>query len=175
MIPRINQADPTAPVYPTIRGPAIHVPRPRNPVLRHQTDTSSDEANYLGTQDQPLFCHLPETIYVSEGLPTRKPRELQAFKEHCRLQYEQSRATLVLEQPLNRLREYTTSPLNFQNLLWRSRTTVTYFGIFEEYHWIRRQTRAHVPDRAVLQPAYKVHYTWTDGGWTVTRLPRNHQ
>ena len=162
-------------MYPTIRGPLLH-----NPVTLGQNQstrrasTSSEDADFPGAPGAPVFAHYPEAIYVAEDLPTRKPRELRAFREHCRLQYERDRVTLVLDQPLERLREYSTSPLNFQNFLWRSRTTVGYFGITEEYHWIRRQIQRNGPDRAILQPAYRVHYTWNEGGWTVTRLPRNH-
>ena len=175
-IPRINQARPDAQVYPSIRQnlPQLATPRTANPPTRRNS-TSSDEILFEGAQGVPIVAHYPETIYVSEGLPTRTPRELRAFQEHCRLQYQQNQVTLVLDQPLNRLREIATSPLNFQGFLWRSRTTVTYLGIFEEYCWIRRQVRHHAPDHPILQPAYKVHYKWNEGGWIVTRLPRNHQ
>ena len=166
-IPRINQANSSEPVYPSVRGPQVSSPTPR------QRSTSSEDEDFLDTQ-VPAYCYYPETIYIGEGLPTRSPRALRAFKHHCRLQYDQSRVTLVLDQPLDHIREFTSSPLNFQNLLWKGRTTVAHFGIFEEYYWIRRQTRPNVPDRAILQPAYKVHYHWNNDSWSVTRLPRIH-
>ena len=169
-VPRINQAGPSEPVYPSIRGPPV--PRPVNPIAR-QHSTSSEEANYLRTEAVQLHCHYPESVYVAEHLPTRRPRELQAFKEHCRLQYDQHQISLDVHHPLSHIREFTSSILNFQNYLWRSKTTVTYFGIYEEYHWIRRQVRRNQPDKAILQPAYKIHYQWNEDGWTVTRLPRH--
>lgn len=173
VIPRTNQARPGEPVYPSIYPAGPSNPTiPSNPVAR-QHSTSSDEAHFLETQPRDLHCHLPEAIFVSEQLPTRTPRELDVFKHHCRLQYEQfPQETLLLASPLTRARDITTSPLNFQNFLWRSKTTLTYFGILEEYQWIRRQQRTNQPDRAILRPAYEVFYPWNETTWKVTLLHR---
>ena len=124
----INQANQAKPIYPTVRGPPVPVPA-------RQHSMSSEEADFLETH-VPAYCYYPENIYLGDALPTRTPRTLQAFKNHCRLQYDQGRVTLVLDQPLDHLREFTSSPLNFQNLLWKGRTTVTHYSIFEEYYWI---------------------------------------
>ena len=166
-IPRINQANSSKPIYPSIRGPLVSSPASR------QQSTSSEDEDFIDTQ-VPAYCYYPKTIYIGEALPTRSPRALRAFKQHCRLQYDQSRVTLVLDQPLNHICEFTSSPLNLQNILWKGHTTVAYFSIFEEYYWICHQTRPNVPDRAILQPAYKVHYPWNNNSWSITRLPRIH-
>ena len=177
VIPRVNQSNHREPVYasiqPTVQGRNPSSQRPIAPERRATAPptTSSEEATFLAT-DTPFYCYYPESIYVSDHLPTRSPRALQAFKEHCRLQFVQVHQPLLLQQPLERAREITPSPLNFQNLLWRSSVTVSHYGIFEEYHWIRRQQRPHAPDRAILQPAYKVFYGWQTDGWSVSRLPR---
>jgi hypothetical protein len=158
-------------------GPTFLQPQHRHqaqPTVR-QHSTSSDEIQYLETQPIQLHCYYPEAIYISDHIPTRSPRELTSFKEHCRLQYNAHRTTLILDLPLSRIREFTSNPLNFQNLLWKSRTTVSHFGIHEEYQWIRRQARPDVVERVIWQPAYKVFYAWDQDGWNVSRLPRNHQ
>lgn len=141
----------------------------------HQHSTSSDEAQFLETQPRQLHCYYPEAIYIADHIPTRSPRELTAFKDHCRLQYNVNQTTLVLNHPLSRIREITSNPLNFQNLLWKSRITIDYYGIHEEYQWIRRQTRTGTNDTAIWQPAYRVFYAWVHDGWNITRLPRNHR
>jgi len=164
--PRINQATPSEPVYPSIQ---------EVPVAR-QHSTSSNEAQFLETQPRQFHCHLPKTIFVSEHLPTRTPRELNVFKNHCYIQQQaHPQESLVLELPLTLARDITTSPLNFQNLLWKSKTTLSFYRIFEDYCWIRRQQRLNRPDQAILQPAYQVHYKWDQHGWTVTRLTHHRQ
>ena len=140
------------------------------PPITHQHSTSSEENQYLETQDIQVYCHLPESIYVANHLPTRKPRELTLFKEHCRLQYNAHRQPLVLSHPLERIREITVEPLNFTDFLWKSKTTVSHFGIFEEYQWLRRKERIHHPDHIIWQPAYQVFYAWDSEGWNVSRL-----
>ena len=91
-------------------------PWPVNPIAR-QHSTSSEEQQLLGTQAIQLYCYYPESFYIANQLPTWKPRELQAFKDHCRLQWEPWGITLILEQPLIWLRDISTSPLNFQKPL----------------------------------------------------------
>jgi len=160
-------------VQTTILQPQQLPARPVNPAPPQHT-TSSDEANLLQTQE-PLFCHFPEAIYVSNLLPTRTPRELDQFKRHCCLQYDTHRQTLLLERPLDHVREITPNALTFENLLWRARTTVAHFGVTEEYFWIRRQVRRHIIDRAILVPAYKVFYAWDSASWHTTILPSNYR
>ncbi len=146
------------------------MPSPRVPLAR-QTTTSSEEEQLLRTPGNPLYCYYPESIYIADHIPTRKPRELESFKNHCRLQYDTYRLPLEINHPLENIRQITNTPLEFQNLLWCSKVLVTHFGIFEEYQWIRRQFRPNHPERAILQPAYKVFYSWSLDGWSVTRLP----
>jgi hypothetical protein len=164
-IPRINQALPSEPEFPSIRQTLVP------PLLVREHSTSSKEARHQRLPENQAYNHLPEAIYVSDSLPTRKPQELQVFKQHCRLQFNQSQTTIVWNQPLECLREISSSPLNFQNLLWKNRITVTAYRIIEEYHWIRRQIRHNIPDRAILQPAFRVEYWWNESGWTVKCLP----
>ena len=83
-------------------------------------DTSSKENQYLETQDIQVYCHLPKSIYIANHLPTRKPRELILFKEHCHLQYNTHHQPLVLTHPLERIHKITVEPLNFTNFLWKS-------------------------------------------------------
>ena len=119
-----------------------------------------------------LICYYPEQIYVSSVLPTRTPRELQEFQTHC--QYLLTAAggrEIVYTHPLREVLNISTSALNFQNLLWKSRTTVTSAGIEEEYQWIRRRIRQDTVDRPILEPAYNISYPWNDDGWTVSRPP----
>ena len=71
--------------------------------------------------------------------------------------------------------EITTSPLNFQRIPVEKSHHSHVSRHLEEYSWIRCQVQHHAPDHPILQPAYKVHYKWNEGGWIVTRLSRNHQ
>ncbi|KAN0128680.1 hypothetical protein V8E53_013499 [Lactarius tabidus] len=61
-------------------------------------------------------------------------------------------------------------PLNFQDFLWRSLILVTEAGITEEYQWIIRQVHPHLADKAVLQPAYRIDYSWNTSGMTVSQF-----
>jgi hypothetical protein len=90
-IPWINQASQREPVFASIQ-PTVQGRNPSRSIApeRHATaqpTTSSEEATFIATEG-PYYCYYPESIYVSDHLPTRTPRELHAFKEHCRLQFE---------------------------------------------------------------------------------------
>jgi hypothetical protein len=135
-----------------------------------EQSSSGEEAHRLPSQALELHCYYPENIYVSSVLPTRTPRELQNFHEHCRQQYTSySGLEVVFNHKLDQALGITTSPLNFQNLLWRTRIVLTPSGILEEYYWIRRRIRANSTDRATLEPAYNVAYPWNSDGWIVSR------
>jgi hypothetical protein len=175
-IPWINPVSQREPVFASIQ-PTVQGRNPSRSIAPEtcatvQPTTSSEEATFIATEG-PYYCYYPELICVSDHLPTRSPRELHTFKEHCRLQFQQLQNIIVLHQPLECAREITPSPLNFQNLLWRSTVTVSHYSIYEEYHWIRRHQHPHVLDKAILQPAYKVFYGWNTDGWSVSRLPQN--
>jgi hypothetical protein len=123
---------------------------------------------------QELHCYYPEEIYLSSVLPTRTPRELRHFQEHCfRIYQHQEGLNIVYEHGINRIRQVTTSPLNFQGLLWKSKTTLSIGGITKYYCWIRRHTRTNNVARVNLEPAYQVSYDWTESSWTVGRLARH--
>jgi hypothetical protein len=180
-IPRINQANRTEPVYPSISGErqihapvAVHAPRPvPAPVVEHTSE--SEETRFVPPRPTELHCYYPEAIYVSSVLPTRTPLELHEFRQRCRTLLEESPAQTgsTLSHPLQHSRSITTTPLNFQNYIWRTRTRISQVGIIEEYHWIRRHSQRGRIDKAVLEPAYQVFYDWVAEGWTVTRSPNN--
>ena len=148
------------------------IPRPIESNLEHSlgSQTSEEERRYLLT-DPVQFFFPPETVYLAPVLPTRSPKALTSFKAHCRLQYDNSReGAFEVVLPVNLAYQFTPDPLVFQNSLWKTRTLIMYFGIFEEYHWIRRHHRN--PTQIFLARAYKISYPWDTDGWTVTRLIR---
>ncbi len=119
----------------------------------------------------PLYCHYPEYLYLATTLPTRSPAELTEFLRHCReVLNRNSGIDVHLNHPLTEARQITSSALNFENLLWKSRTTVSGAQVIEEYQWIRRLARAHRSDKAYLEPAFRVTYYWNQEGWTVNRF-----
>jgi hypothetical protein len=147
------------------------IPRPTlpNPESPH-SQTSEEERRYLLT-DPVQFFFPPETVYIAPVLPTRSPKALTSFKAHCRLQYNNFReGAFEVVLPVNLAYQFTPDPLVFQNCLWKTRTLITFFGIFEEYHWIRRHHRN--PNQIFLARAYKITYPWDSDGWNVTRLIR---
>jgi hypothetical protein len=182
---RINQAAPTEPTYPSInrfyRQPERPLPpTPQEPVeIRGQVTSAyraspQEEVHQITPPHQELYCYYPEEIYLSSVLPTRTPRELRHFQEHCfRIYQHQEGLDIVYEHGINRIRQITTSPLNFQGLLWKSKTTLSIGGITEYYCWIRRHTRANNVARVNLEPPYQVDYDWTESLWTVGRLARH--
>ena len=168
---RINQANRAEPLFPSITRPT---PIPAHQVLSPPAalvePSSSEELHRPVGRATELHSFYPENIYVSSVIPTRTPQELQAYLSHCRTQYEShSGIEVVFKHELAKAYDITSSPLNFQNLLWRSSIVLTASGIVEEYCWIRRRTRLSASDRAVLIPAYNVTYNWIGDGWNVTR------
>jgi hypothetical protein len=79
----------------------------------------------------------------------------------------------AFHQGLNRIHIITTSPLNFANLLWKSKVILSIHGIIEYYCWIRRRSSAHHATRASLEPAYQVNTDWNEYRYTVTRLSQH--
>jgi hypothetical protein len=181
-LPLVNQANPSEPIYPSISAErqiyapvAVHAPRfAPAPIVEHTSE--SEETRFVPPRTNELHCYYPEAIYVSNVLPTRTPLELHKFRQHCRTRLENSPAQtgLTLSHPLQHSRSITTTPLNFQNYIWRTRTRISQAGIIEEYHWIRRHSQRGRIDKAVLEPAYQIFYDWRAEGWTVTRSPNNH-
>jgi hypothetical protein len=169
---RINQATGQEPYFPSISQPVpvrAHLPPP--PVTTVvDPSSSSEEAHRTFGRGTELHCFYPENIYVSSVIPTRNPQELQNYLSHCRTQYEaHSGIEVIFKHELRESYTITTSPLNFQNLLWRTSIVLTGSGIVEEYCRICGRTSASVPDRAILIPVYNVTYGWISDGWTVTR------
>ncbi len=64
---------------------------------------SSKEEQLLRTPGNPLYCYYPESIYVADHIPTRKPRELESFKNHCHLQYDTYRLPLEINHPIENI------------------------------------------------------------------------
>ena len=170
----INQATSEEPFFPALT--QIYAPVPAH---THSSqgppapfaERTSDSDDPAPIRAQPLCCYYPEVLYLSTALPTRKPQELYQFFEHCHLLYTNRIDPIehiVIDHPLNEARSITSSPLNFQGLLWRKRIVLAATHICEEYHWIHRQIRPGRPDRAYLVPAYSIKYIWHSNGWTVT-------
>ena len=127
----------------------------------------------IPVQSGDLHCYFPNNLYISSVLPTRTPRELRYFQDHCWKQYKDPqypRTHFVFG--LDESRQITTSPLHFQNLLWRYSTVLHDKGISEEYYWIKRDRQPGRPDRPRLEPAYTVTYPWVGTHWTVAQLDR---
>jgi hypothetical protein len=133
-----------------------------------------EEVHQVTRPSEGLFCGFPEEIYISSVLPTRTPRELRHFQQHCWDIYQRSENINVnYHQGINQIHRVTTSPLNFANLLWKSKTILSIGGITEFYCWIRRCSNAHQPTRASLEPAYQVDYNWSEPRYTVSRLAQH--
>jgi len=162
-IPLINQANTREPVFPSLLLDA-------NPPTRTLVEVDEDDIS-SEPLTEPLYCHYPEYLFLSTTLPTRNPPELAEFLRHCRHVFNNNSGIDVhLNHPLTETRQITTSALNFEGLLWKSRTVVVTAQVIEEYQWIRHLARAHRSDKAYLEPAYKVTYYWNQEGWTVTRF-----
>jgi hypothetical protein len=162
-IPLINQANTTEPVFPSLAHESLDS-------QRTLVEVDEDDLPHALTVE-PLYCFYPEYLYLGTSLPTRKPAELTEFLRHCQIVLSNnSGAEIHLNHPLSKTRQVTSSSLNFENLLWKSHTLVLTSLVIEEYQWIRRLARAHRPDKAYLEPAYKVMYYWNQEGWTVTRF-----
>jgi hypothetical protein len=154
---------------------------------RHKNQSKSEDKSPQPIEPRPkkkftklrqrikkLYCYYPEEIYLLSVLPTQTPRELRHFQEHCfRIYQHQEGLNIVYEHGINRIRQITTSPLNFQGLLWKSKTTLSIGGITEYYCWICRHTRANNVARVNPEPAYQVDYDWTESLWTVGHLARH--
>ena len=181
-IPLINQSNPSEPVYASVS--RYYRDREPTPEPRHVSWTPARDnlphvpynqvsVHQIPVQAQDLHCHHPEEIYLSSVLPTRTPRELRYFQDHCWNIF-QNRQGLesAYHHDLDESRQITTSPLHFQNLLWRNRIIISSDGIIEEYYWIRRRTRIDRPDRPYLEPAYSVTYPWFGTLWSTAQLER---
>ena len=165
-IPLINQANEEEPHFPSLIDD-------RSPRFRTLVEVDEDDITPRSPVE-PLFCYYPEYLYIGATLPTRPPQELAEFLRHCRVVLNNNSGLDVnLNHPLTEARQITTSALNFENLLWKSRTLVSASQVIEEYQWIRRLVRAHKADKAFLDPAYRVTYLWNQEGWTVTRFFAN--
>ena len=132
-----------------------------------------EEIHQIMPQGQELHCYFPEEIYVSSVLTTRTPQELRHFQEYCSAIYQnQEGLDIVYEHGINRIRQITSSPLNFQTLLWKTKTTLSLRGITKCYSWIRRQNRANHTACIILEPAYQVNISWDKCLWTTGRLTK---
>ena len=182
---RINQANSSEPVYFSVgrfySNPSFQAAPPppsnvtwitaRDQLTHYQRPDT--EVHRIPTQSQALHCHNPEEIYLSSVLPSRTPRELRHFQDHCWDTYQPQEGTdITFQHDLNQIHTISTSALHFQNFLWRFRTILGLDGITEEFYIIRRRTRPDHPDRPYLEPAYTVSYPWVGTFWTTTQLER---
>ena len=178
----INQANPSEPVFPSISVSRFYrtaEPSPPPQEIRvdlqsSHTVTAQEGIHQIATPNQGFHPYLPEEIYVSSVIPTRTPRELRHFQNHCRHQYEgQEEFSLVYDHGINRIHQITTSALHFNGLLWKSKITLSTSSITEYYCYIRRLTRPGNINRVNLEPAFQVQYPWEEFGWTVSRLSQH--
>jgi hypothetical protein len=190
---RINQANASEPTYPSInsRSPRrtsapegtrrtddVRSPIPFRLSLAPQPPTlpvveqSSDEIQIRTVPTSERYAFYPEYTYLSYTLPTCNSEELVLFFEHCQ-NVLATTPVASFNHSLTQLRQITTHPLNFANLLWHVQITISHTGIVERYSWIRRRTRRHHPDVARLEPAYDIHYIWSSKNWTVVPAPAN--
>jgi hypothetical protein len=114
-----------------------------------------------------LHCYYPEYSFLAENIPTRNYQELVQFFTHCRGLLT-TQPIVHINHPLARLQDITTNLLNFVGFLWRIQVMITLQGITERYSYIRRCTRQGHPDKAILENAFDVGFTWTSHHWTVT-------
>ena len=159
----------TEPVYQFPQAqPREWIHREFRPVIERTTDSKAN--HNIPVQAQELHCHYPEKIYLSSVLPTRTPRELREFQHYCRDKHDrQSGLEVIYSHSLYDLWEITTSPLNFQNLLYRTHIILTSSGIIKIYAHIKRNPCAQSTDQAYLKPVYEVSYTWATNSWVTTQ------
>ena len=178
---RINQTNPSEPIFPAVTQFYTNETRPtRNPTLlpnrdnlQHRTPPPID-AHQIPIRSQELHYYIPEELFLSTVLPTRTHRELRYFQDHCwKIFNRHNRRPCHFYHGLDESRRITTSPLHFLNLLWRASIIIDDQGITEEYHWIKKRSISHRPDIPYLQPAYSVSYPWTGVFWKVTQLDRS--
>jgi len=150
-------------------------PNPAIPFLHRQlgplpaVEHSSSSPEAVTPVAVELYYFYPEQIYLSTVLPTCNPRETREFKAHCREVWDDRTHTFVVhEHPLSELNELSTRALNFQNLLWKIRTTLSNHGITEEYAHICQQIWPNSIDRPILEPAFRVFYPWNQPHWMVS-------
>ena len=107
-ISRINQANSSEPIFPSIASErqiytpvAVHAPRPAPaPIVEHTSE--SKETRFVPPRANKLHCYYPEAIYVSSVLPTRTPLELHKFRQRCQILLRESPAQTgsTLSHPL---------------------------------------------------------------------------
>ena len=169
-IPLINQRIQGSPAFPSIHTTV------RPFVAFAERTPSSDDTHNIRLRARRLDCYYPDGEYLSKVLPTRDHQELLAFQQYCFDQYQNSAGQdLIYNHGIERIYEFSTSPLNFENLLWRTKITLAPAGIIEEYAYIRRHSRNNGPDRTYLEQAFIVNYPWTTDGWTVTQVIRRNR
>ena len=197
-VPRINQAGSTEPVFPRVSirpiRPASTEPRPARTIPRESTfydryaapthlpaaitwlEQADDHLHRIPVRPDNVQAFHPNKLYLSAVLPTRSPRSLRTFQSDCWNIYfassQHAHDPVIIEHPIEEIDQITTSALHFQNLLWRSQIILTQTGITEEYSWIRRRLSPDHPDRAYIEPVYKISYPWTGIYWTVEHIVR---
>jgi hypothetical protein len=130
-IPRINQAGHRMPAFPSIQTAV------RPFVAFAERTPSSDNTHNIRICARQLNCYYPDREYLSKVLPTHDHQELTAFQQYCFDQYQTTLGQeLVYSHGIERIYEFSTSPLNFENLLWRTKITLSGPGIIEEYAYI---------------------------------------
>jgi hypothetical protein len=168
--PLINQRIQGAPAFPS-----IHTTICPFVAFAERTPSSNDTHN-IRLRARQLDCYYPDGEYLSKVLPTCNHQELLAFQQYCFDQYQTSAGQdLTYNHGIEQIYEFSTSPLNFENLLWRTKITLGPAGIIEEYAYIRRHSQNNGPDCTYLEQAFIVNYPWSTDGWTVTQVIRRNR
>ena len=168
---RQNYAASSEPVFPSIY-PSRRTPRSHQTATAPPPPPPTPDLHQNPTDPRFLYRYYPEEIYVSSVLPTRTPRELRHFQDHCWSIYQQRGSPCSITHGLDENRHITTSPLHFKNLLWRGAISFDRKGITELYYRITTYPRSNFPDLPCLEPAYSVTYPWVGIFWTVNQFDK---
>ena len=131
-IPRINQANPNKPLFPSITTAS-------RPVQGSCAPQSAQVQPTITTER--LYHYRPEEIYISSVLPTRTPREVRHFQTNCWNILQENHGPCSFAHNLDDVRKITANPLDFQGLLLRASVNVGPTEINEFYYRIKRSTR----------------------------------
>ena len=123
-----------------------------------------------------LHCYYPEQLYIGDAPPQRNKLALTEFKDHCKELYlSSSTDNVIFAQPISQALTITSHILNFEGLVWRTKTSIGPAGIFEDYSHIHRQIRHGRADRAVLTQRFQVFYPWNDDIWSTRVFSDQYQ
>jgi len=147
---------PPIPVYPNISTPS-------HQIVSEDNIHPRDFDHIVGTPFQPF---LPEDTYLAKATPTRNQEELHIFKKHC-LYLLQHHPDIHIDHLFMDLFKVTPHPIVFNGFLWKYRTTITNYGILEDYRLIDSE---HTTESTCLSKQCTVFYSWEGSSYTVTLI-----